>query len=185
MVKFKPKNVRRAIVILVVAGLIIGSSLLALHLINRDASSNITTSQSGTVSDFGKGEDTTITEKPTNETTTPNDKDTTPQKSKTLVEPTGTFVSNHSPNLSGSPSPNKIQSVCSTTPHATCFIRFTKGDVVVETPKQEVDSGGGAYWTWTLADLNITEGGWSVEAVATLDGQTKTAKDSMTMEVKP
>src|SRR6202011_3279223 len=40
-----------------------------------------------------------------------------------LVTPYGTFVSNHHPTLSGSPGPSE-ESVCNTTPGATCYIEF-------------------------------------------------------------
>src|SRR5688500_16712624 len=40
----------------------------------------------------------------------------TPNPNAVLQEPSGSFVSNHRPNLSGSPAPNTMQSSCITTP---------------------------------------------------------------------
>src|ERR1700733_4101879 len=48
--------------------------------------------------------------------TTPN---TPPTTTAVLVMPSGDFVSNHHPNLSGSPAPNLITSSCTTTSGAT------------------------------------------------------------------
>lgn len=103
-----------------------------------------------------------------------------------LVPPTGTFVSNHTPNLSGSPAPNKMHSDCATTPGATCQISFTRNDGRVKTlPAQNTDNAGAAYWSWTLQDVGLDTGSWTVEAKATLNNKTETAKDSTTLEVKP
>ncbi len=100
-----------------------------------------------------------------------------------LKAPTGTFVSNHHPNLSGSPAPNQIQSVCNTTSGATCQIIFTKDGVTKTLPTQATDKGGAAYWTWKLQDIGLTAGSWKVQAKATLGTQTQTADDAATLEV--
>lgn len=100
-----------------------------------------------------------------------------------LATPSGTFVSNHHPNLSGSPAPNQIQSVCTTTSGARCTIMFTRGDITKSLPAQMTDSEGTTYWTWKLQDIGLTAGTWHVEAKATLGTQTKTASDYMNLEV--
>lgn len=104
-----------------------------------------------------------------------------------LIAPEGNFVSNHYPNLSGSPAPNKMQSSCTTTPGATCQIIFTNTSdgTVRSLPVQTTDRGGIAIWDWNLKDIGITEGIWKVKAVAALEGQTKTADDALNLEVKP
>ena len=107
----------------------------------------------------------------------------TPSSNATLIDPTGNFVSNHHPNLSGSPAPNQIQSICNTTPGATCQIIFTKDGVTKQLPAQKTDSGGATYWTWKLQDIGLTAGSWHVQAKATLGTQTKTADDAMNLEV--
>lgn len=104
---------------------------------------------------------------------------------KTLRNPEGPFLSNNKPNLSGTPRPNSIQSVCNTTPGAYCELIFTKdqGGDVKSLPKQLTDRAGAAYWTWKLQDIGITEGVWTVTAKATLDNQEKTITDSIKLEV--
>lgn len=103
--------------------------------------------------------------------------------SQPLIAPFGDFISNHHPNLSGKPAPNTVTSVCSTTPGATCYITFTKGNIIRSLSKQTTDSGGGAYWTYTLQSAGLTIGSWQVKAIASLNGQTKTASDAMELTV--
>jgi len=106
-----------------------------------------------------------------------------PQADAELLVPTGNFVSNHHPNLSGHPAPNQIQSVCVTTPGATCTIVFTKNGVSKQLPDQVTDRGGAAYWTWKLQDIDLTTGTWQVTAKATLGSRTETASDATALEV--
>lgn len=100
-----------------------------------------------------------------------------------LITPAGNFVSNHHPNLSGSPAPNLISSVCNTTPGATCTIIFTKDNIQKSLPSQTTDSGGSAYWNWRLQDIGLTIGSWEITAKATLNTQSKTAGDAQNLEV--
>ena len=99
------------------------------------------------------------------------------------IKPTGTFISNHSPNLSGKPNPTQENSVCVTTPGATCYIEFTQGGVVNKLDAETTDSNGAAYWTWDVSQDGFTTGTWQVTIVATLNGKTATSTD--TMEVQP
>jgi hypothetical protein len=101
----------------------------------------------------------------------------------TLIAPSGSFVSNHHPNLGGSPAPNTMSSVCNTTPGASCRITFTKDGVAKSLDAQMADANGATYWNWKLQDIGLTEGTWSIQASATLDGQTKTASDAMDLVV--
>jgi len=103
--------------------------------------------------------------------------------SSTLFTPSGDFVSNHHPNLSGSPAPNTISSVCNTTPGASCKITFTQGDLVKSLSSQTTDANGSTYWSWKLQDVGLTQGTWKIEAVASLNGQTSTASDAMDLVV--
>lgn len=121
------------------------------------------------------------TNEPSHETKDKND--SSANSSAPLKTPTGTFVSNHHPNLSGSPAPNQIQSVCATTSGAQCQILFTKDGVTKSLPTQTTDRGGAAYWTWKLQDVGLTAGSWKVQAKATLGSQTQTADDAATLEV--
>ncbi len=110
---------------------------------------------------------------------------TTPSSDTTLEEPTGSFVSNHHPNLGGSPAPNNIQSSCTTTPGAKCTITLTKNGTTKSLGEKTTNDDGSAYWDWKLQDVGITEGSWQVTATANLNGQTKSATDPIALEVKP
>lgn len=101
-----------------------------------------------------------------------------------LLAPSGNFVSNHRPNLSGSPAPNSINSVCTTTPGASCKIEFTKDSVTKSLPAQTTDSSGSTYWNWKLQDIDLTEGSWKIEAVSSLNGQSLRASDALNLEVR-
>jgi hypothetical protein len=105
--------------------------------------------------------------------------------SKTLFAPSGNFVSNHNPNMSGKPAPNLIQSVCVTTPGATCTITFTKDGTTKSLPNQTADGEGATYWDWKLQDIGLSAGEWKIQAKATLNGQTKTTDDPLNLRVAP
>lgn len=98
----------------------------------------------------------------------------------TLIQPFGSFVSNHHPNLSGYPAPNILSSVCNTTPGAYCEITFTSGGITKYLQKKVTDSGGAAYWNnWSVQSIGLTEGSWHIQAIASLNGQTKSSTDPM------
>jgi hypothetical protein len=97
----------------------------------------------------------------------------------TLVVPTGDFVSAHHVSLS-----TPISSVCNTTPGATCQITFTQNSVTKSLAATVTDRGGSAYWnSWKASSIGLTTGSWKVQAIATLDGQTQTAADALSLEV--
>lgn len=105
--------------------------------------------------------------------------------SATLITPSGSFVSNHHPNLSGSPAPNLESSVCTTTPGATCTISFIKDSVTKSLEARTADSNGAAYWDWKLQDIGLTAGTWKIQAISSLNGQTKSASDALDLTVSP
>ena len=100
-------------------------------------------------------------------------------------EPIGSFVSNHYPNLSGSPRPNSIASTCTTTPGASCKIVFTMGRVVKELTGKSTDQNGNTEWNWTLQSIGITEGTWKIKAIATNGNLSASSSDSIDMVVSP
>lgn len=104
---------------------------------------------------------------------------------KLTVSPSGTFVSNHKPNLSGAPSPSEEQSVCNTVPGANCYIKFVMGGVVKKLDTRIADSSGSVIWSWDVKQAGFTEGKWTITAVTTLNGQTKTTTDSLALEIQP
>jgi hypothetical protein len=108
-----------------------------------------------------------------------------PDTEAPLTEPYGNFVSNHKPNLGGSPTPNSEESVCNTTPGASCQIFFVKGSTTKSLPVRTADSGGAAYWSWTLKEIGLEAGTWQVSAKATLGNQTKSGSDVIPLEVSP
>ena len=89
------------------------------------------------------------------------------------TEPYGDFVSNHSP---GGPNPTQETSVCDTTPGASCYIQFSQGGTTKSLATQTADANGATYWNWDASILS--SGSWAIKAVATLNGQAKTATDS-------
>jgi cytoskeletal protein RodZ len=115
----------------------------------------------------------------------PSDSAKSPTTTAELVAPSGTFVSNHRPNLSGSPAPNTIASVCNSTPGAKCTITFTQKGVTKSLPEKTIDDNGSVYWSWQLQDIGISTGTWKIQAIATLNGQTKITTDSLDLVVSP
>lgn len=98
--------------------------------------------------------------------------------------PSGAFVSNHKPSLSR-PGRNQVSSACDTTEGATCVISFTKGGVTKSLESKKTDKNGSASWDWTLQQLGLSAGTWKIEAKATLNGKSKTATDTLDLEVQP
>lgn len=135
----------------------------------------------------GKGEKKTPSSSSTSGTTSvpPNTSPKSSGSSAVLLTPSGNFVSDHHPNLSGYPAPNTMSSVCNTTPGATCQITFTQNGVTKSLPQQTADPTGFTNWNWKLQDIGLTTGTWKIEAIATLNGQTKTAFDAMDLVVSP
>ena len=107
------------------------------------------------------------------------------QGSTSLKAPDGTFVSNHRVSLSGSPQQKSEQSVCNTTPGATCYIKLTKDSITKTLKEQTTDSSGATYWSWNIDDAGLTVGTWQVSAIAILNGQTKTTPDGIDLVVQP
>jgi hypothetical protein len=100
-----------------------------------------------------------------------------------LTAPTGVFVSDHHPNLSGSPAPNTMTSDCTTTPKATCQISFTMNGVTKSLPAQTTDAQGATYWNWTLQKIGLSSGTWTIQATATLNGSSQSATDARDLVV--
>ncbi|HVV25583.1 MAG TPA: hypothetical protein VHC21_00935 [Candidatus Saccharimonadales bacterium] len=141
-----------------------------------------------TKGETGKNSGTSAS-KQTNSGTTDSDEESSSSSkaapsAQTLFTPTGEFISNHSPNLSGSPAPNTESSVCNTTPGATCQITFTMDSTTRSLPAKTADANGSVFWSWNLQSVGLTAGSWKVQAIASQNGQTKTASDAMLLVVK-
>lgn len=102
-----------------------------------------------------------------------------------LIAPSGTFVSNHWPSLSGTSAPSTEQSICITSPGAQCYIEFTKNGITKKLDSLTADSNGNVYWSWDVKQAGFTQGSWTIRATASLNGQTKATSDSLTFEVQP
>jgi hypothetical protein len=101
-----------------------------------------------------------------------------------LYAPYGVFVSNHSPNLSGHPAPSSETSVCNTTPGAQCYIELTNGSLSTKLPAKVADGSGSVYWYWDVAKNNLTPGDWKITVIATLNNQSKSTQDTMSLRVR-
>ncbi|HKR82361.1 MAG TPA: hypothetical protein VJR27_05195 [Candidatus Saccharimonadales bacterium] len=105
---------------------------------------------------------------------------TQPASGTALQQPQGNFVSSHV----NVPANATEQSVCTTTPGATCVITFTSNGTTKSLPSQATDRGGSAYWTWTPQSIGLTTGIWTVTASATLNGQTQSTTDATPLKVE-
>lgn len=105
-----------------------------------------------------------------------------PKQTLPLNTPYGDFVSNHHPGENGAPTSEV--SVCNTTPGANCYIKFTKGTITTGLPSKTTGSDGSATWYWNIKDAKLTSGDWEITAIATLNGQTKSASDQLPLTIK-
>lgn len=100
--------------------------------------------------------------------------------------PTGNFVSNHQPSLGNKDGGSSaLESLCVTSPGATCKIIFTRNGVTKTLEEKSVGSDGFVLWTWDVNQAGFVEGSWEITAISTLNGVTSTSKDPLNMEVKP
>ena len=104
----------------------------------------------------------------------------TQTSSGNLKSPYGDFVSNHAPGQNGSTTAES--STCITTPGASCYIKLTQGNETKLLDTRITDTTGTAYWSWDAGTLS--SGAWTITAVATLNGQTKSVQDSMPLTVQ-
>lgn len=99
--------------------------------------------------------------------------------SSTLLEPYGTYVSNHTP----SSVDQSLDSSCITTPGAICQIQFTMSGITKSLTAETADSSGVAGWTWTPAQVGLTAGSWKVSMLASLKGQLKSSNDLIALQI--
>lgn len=109
-----------------------------------------------------------------------------PSTSAPLIAPSGNFVSNHKPSLShANDVPSQLQSVCNTTPGATCTITFTNTAGIVKTlAAKTTDATGSVIWDWDVNAAGFTTGTWKITATATLNGDSKSNSDPQSLEVQ-
>jgi hypothetical protein len=141
------------------------------------------TSQSTTASSNNDQNTTNDTSISSDDETKEAHKSPNTNSNKILVAPNGNFVSNHAPNLSGSPAPSSIVSACTTTPGANCYIVFTKGSDVITLKSQTTDSNGNTSWSWNLQDNQFTVGDWQITAYSTLADKILSSTDPTPLRV--
>jgi hypothetical protein len=145
------------------------------------------TTTSSTSTGTGSGSGSTKSTLPANSASTTSSSSTS--GSAAPVDPSGDFVSNHTPDLSGSPYPSQEISVCNTTPGASCTITFTMGSTVRTLAAQVADANGSTSWTWNVTQDNgssgFAQGDWQITATATLNGQTASTTDNRALDVGP
>jgi len=142
------------------------------------ASQNTKGEPADTAQTTGSSDKPTTSDKNTNNPDNPKDQ-TDGSTLATLLPPSGNFVSAHKV-----PSNAPISSVCNTSVGASCKITFSSNGVTKSLNPEITDKGGSVYWnSWTPASLGITAGTWTIQAIATLNGQTQTANDALPLEV--
>ena len=167
---------------IVLVGLIIVGILQVTHTIHLFRKPTVATSASFT----SKGENSTPTTSSSPAATSQSsntDSKANAQANQAVLTPSGNFVSNHHPNLSGWPTPNTLVSVCEGTPEASCFISFTMGNTTKSLSTQTISQTGSAYWSWKLQDVGLTVGTWQIKATSTIDGHTATSVDALNLVV--
>lgn len=181
-IKRKSKNKKRAIILSVVLALIFSSGAFAW--LSQSQQNNDDRSATKTDTKKAKSQKETKEQSASEDNTkAPSNDIAQPSSTFTPTKPTGTFVSNHNPNLSGSPAPNQMSSTCQTTPGVYCTIQFTKGSIVKSLPSKKTDSSGNTSWDWKLQDVGLTAGEWSIEAIAKNGDKVSRAQDSMNLRI--
>jgi hypothetical protein len=154
------------------------------HILHKSGSQSDKSTNNGQSTNQGDG---TSTKTPQGTTTQsdaadqPNDTKQTNAQVSTLLDPTGNFVSAHK----NVPKSASLSSVCNTTSGAECKIVFTNGSTSKSLTSQTTDSNGSTFWnSWSPEDIGLTSGSWQVQAIATLNGQSKTSTDAMKLEIQ-
>ncbi|MEO5950644.1 MAG: hypothetical protein ABIQ04_04305 [Candidatus Saccharimonadales bacterium] len=186
----KSKSNKKAYIIIVIILLLLGASLFTYFYIKQQ-SANSRKTQYGSESTNPTTNVPTPSTVPTTGPSIGSSKDgsSSPSNnvvidpSKTPSTPVGTFVSNHKPNLNGSPAPNTMNSVCSTTPGASCVIEFTKDNQTLLLIAKTADASGNVTWDWKLQDIGLTAGTWTVTAIAKNGSLSAQSTDPTKLEV--
>ncbi|MEK7153460.1 MAG: hypothetical protein AAB834_05920 [Patescibacteria group bacterium] len=176
-----------AVLLLVILGLGILEWRGTIHLFEEDrATSGTIPSQSHPDSSASSKDEKPTTPKPATPQSPKQDPPPATPSGEAPIAPNGNFISNHHPNLDGSPNPSSINSTCITTPGATCRIEFVNSDGVVKGLKDQVTNGNGeTSWIWDIKQAGFTSGSWKIKAIATLNGQTASAEDVQSFEIGP
>jgi len=168
--------------VLVISLLLLGAILLIRHQ-HKFAQQTIQSSSSKSGSASAPASNGSTSSSPPASSPEPSKESSNGGSSAILLAPYGNFVSNH--NL-GNGRPTTEQSVCNTTPGASCYIKFTKSDGSVKTlAAQTTDNNGTTIWNWDVKDAGFSAGSWQITAVASLNGDVKTTTDPTPLEIQP
>lgn len=180
----KPNFSSRSLIIIaiVIAAAIVGLVVLKDKTDKRAVSGTIPTVSTNQKSSSGDSISNNTPKNSPEETKNPGSQS---GSSGNLLAPSGTLVSNHKPSLSGDPTPSGEQSVCNTTPGASCYIKFVQGDIVKKLDTRIADSTGSVIWSWDIKQAGFSQGRWTITAVATLNGLSKSTTDNLSLEVQP
>lgn len=171
---------------LLLAIVIVIAAIILWFLFKPNSSGNLipSTNPLGNSSGNGTGNSASRTENrsgPTANSPAAGSSTTTPTNGPPPITPYGDFVSNHHP---GGDASTAEASTCNTSPRATCYIKFTKGTETKKLDVRIVDARGASIWYWDTKAAGLSSGSWTVTAVATLNGQTKTSSDPMALVVQ-
>ena len=153
--------------------------------IPTNSSSNSHSSSASSKAVQGSVKSPSVSSGSSSNTSSPTQQSTDSAGASLTSAPSGTFVSNHSPNLSGSPAPSQEQSVCNTVPGATCTIVFTNGSKTKQLATQTADNNGVVVWNWDVNQAGFTPGSWKITATATLGNSSLSTADSRSLDVQP
>lgn len=101
-----------------------------------------------------------------------------------LVSPHGNFVSSHKVSLSAMKDA-KLESICNTTPGASCIIEFKKDGVTRALSTRTANNNGNVTWNWSPQEINIGQGSWKIVVTAQFAGRSTTVTDLQNLEVSP
>ena len=99
-----------------------------------------------------------------------------------VLAPSGNFVSSHSISLSD-PRFLKLESVCTTSPGATCGIVFKKDGITKTLETKTANSNGAVTWYWSPQEAGLSVGSWQIIATAQIGNSTKSSTDLQSLEV--
>jgi hypothetical protein len=193
---YKNKYIYITVGVIIVALVIVGA-ILKVHNDNQakissktipvmsQKTSNNNSSPNGSTAKANNNSSKSTTTNQLNSYTNSTSNSTSTKSNMPLVSPSGTFVSNHYPDLSGKPYPATEESTCNTTPGASCYIKFIGPNGQVKSlPLQNTGNNGSTLWEWNINSAGFTVGKWQITAVASLNGSTKTTTDPIKLDIQ-
>jgi len=168
----KAKKNKKKIIILVVTIAVLALGLIgtALHLKYKKNSNTDTTTKSQNPNNNSKSTYPTSG----NSSNNPGSSNSSSNSSVGPSTPTGQLLNKHSISLSSTAieSNPDMNSICQTTPGATCDLKLTAPDNSIKyVGSKSVDASGAASFYWNAKNIGLTSGRWKIEAIATLNNK--------------